>query len=131
MIGDPYTGEWHPIDEIGPPDTTKSDLPGKGMFGGYVVIPKNCSMTISLSWYVPPLTQGNYNLFIQRQASTFPSLNLTVIPPAGTCASSSTGLRYNGMLTLDTSFQLKATPISHTTAETCSLVTSTNTPTVP
>ena len=84
MIGDPYKGAWHPIDQIGPPDNTKSDLAGKGMFGGYVVIPKNCSMTITLSWYVPPLTHGSYDLLVQRQASTFPSLDLTVIPSAGT-----------------------------------------------
>ncbi len=131
MIGDPYKGEWHPIDQIGPPDTSTSDLAGKRMFGGYVVIPKNCSMMITLSWYVPPLTHGTYALLVQRQASTFSTLDLTVIPPAGTCTSNKTGLHDNGILTLDTSFQLKTTSISHTTAGTCSLVESTNTPIVP
>ncbi len=130
MIGDPYTGEWHPLDQIGPPDNTKSDMPGKGMFGGYVVIPKNCSMTLTLSWYVPPLTQGSYDLLFQRQASTFPSLDLTVIPPAGVCASNNGGLHYNGIVTLDTSFQLKGTSVSQPNAGTCSLVESTNTPIV-
>ncbi len=128
MIGDPYKGEWHPIDQIGPPDNTTSDLAGKGMFGGYVVIPKNCSMMITLSWYVPPLTHGSYDLLVQRQASTFPSLDLTVIPPAGTCTSNKTGLHDNGILILDTSFQLKGTSISQPNSGTCSLVESTNTP---
>jgi len=132
MIGDPYQGTWHPIDQIGPPDTTKSDEPGKGMFGGYVVIPKNCSMTVSLSWYVPSLNHGSYDLLFQRQSSTFPSLNLTVLPPNGACAhSGNTGLNYNGIVTQDSAFQLKTTPISHTTSTTCSLVESTNMPIVP
>ncbi|MBV9613822.1 MAG: DUF4012 domain-containing protein, partial [Ktedonobacteraceae bacterium] len=132
MIGDPYAGAWHPLDQIGPPDNTKSDLPGKGMFGGYVVIPKNCSMTITLSWYVPPLSQGNYDLLFQRQASTFPSLDLTVLPPAGTCATSDTsGLHYNGIVTLDTAFQLKGVSISQPGSGPCSLVESTNMSIVP
>ena len=133
MIGDPYAGAWHPIDQIGPPDNTKSDEPDKAMFGGYVVIPKNCSMTVSLSWYVPPLNHDtSYDLLVQRQAATFPSLDLTVIPSAGTCASSgNTGLSYNGIITQDSAFQLKSTPISRTNSTTCSLVESTNMPIVP
>ncbi len=127
MIGDPYQGEWHPIDQIGPPDNTTSDMPGKGMFGGYVVIPKNCSMTVTLSWYVPPLTHGNYDLLFQRQASTFSSLDLTVIPPAGACKNTDTGLNYNGIVTLDTSYQLEGAATAKNNAGTCALVQSTNT----
>ncbi len=132
MIGDPYVGRWHPIDQIGPPDNTKSDEPGKAMFGGYVVIPKNCSMTVSLSWYVPPLSHGSYDLLFQRQASTFPSLDLTVIPFGGICASSgSNGLNYNGIITQDSAFQLKSTLVSRTNSTTCSLEESTNMSIVP
>jgi hypothetical protein len=132
MIDDPYAGAWHPIDQIGPPDNTKSDEPGKAMFGGYVVIPKNCSMTVSLSWHVPPLSHGSYDLLFQRQAATFPSLDLTVLPPSGTCASNgTTGLHYNGIITQDSAFELKSTPISQSNSTTCSLVESTDPSIVP
>nr|MBA2395644.1 DUF4012 domain-containing protein [Ktedonobacteraceae bacterium] len=132
MIGDPYQGAWHPIDQIGRPDNTKSDEPGKAMFGGYVVIPKNCSMTVTLSWYVPSLGQSSYNLLVQRQASTFPSLDLTVIPSGATCVGSSdAGLNYNGIVTQDTEFQLKSTAIAHSNSTTCSLMESTNMHIVP
>ncbi len=125
MIDDPYAGGWHPIDQIGPPDNTRSDVPGKGMFGGYVVIPKNCSMTITLSWYVPSLGHGSYDLLFQRQASTFPSLDLTVIPATGTCAATNnSGLHYNGIVTQDTGFQLKNASKSLSDAGACSLVES-------
>jgi Protein of unknown function (DUF4012) len=132
MIDDPYMGAWHPIDQIGPPDNTKSDEPGKAMFGGYVVIPKNCSMTVTLSWYVPSLGHDSYDLLFQRQASTFPALDLTVISPIGTCVDSGdTGLHYNGIITQDTAFQLKSTAISRSNSTKCSLVESTNMHIVP
>ncbi|HEV2661661.1 MAG TPA: DUF4012 domain-containing protein, partial [Ktedonobacteraceae bacterium] len=99
MIGDPYRGAWHPIDKIGPPDNTKSDESGRAMFGGYVVVPKNCSMKVTVSWYVPPLGSGGYHLLIQRQTSLYPTLNLTVLPSAGVCAAASGAqLNFNAFL---------------------------------
>ncbi|HEY5004306.1 MAG TPA: hypothetical protein VII61_14190, partial [Ktedonobacteraceae bacterium] len=81
---------------------------------------------------VPPLSHDSYDLLIQRQASTFPSLDLTVIPPTGTCASSgNAGLHYNGIVTQDTAFQLKSTAISQSDSTTCSLVESTDPTIVP
>ncbi len=122
MIGDPYQGAWHPIDKIGPPDNTKSDEQGRAMFGGYVVVPKNCSMKVTLSWYVPPLGDGGYDLLVQRQASTYPTLNLTVIPAAGSCdQASSTQLNFNGTLTEDTAFLFASIPNPHERTATCSL----------
>src|SRR6266487_1636340 len=121
MIGDPYQGAWHPIDEIGPPDNTKSDEPGRAMFGGYVVVPKNCSMRVTVSWYVPPPGNGGYDLLIQRQASTYPTLNLTVVPAVGSCDASSARLAFNGILTEDTAFLLASTPNPHSRTATCSL----------
>jgi len=123
MLGDPYQGGWHPIDKIGPPTNTQSDELGRAMFGGYVVVPKNCSMTVTLSWYIPPLSNGGYDLLIQRQASTFPILDLTVIPAVGNCdQSGSSDLHFNGILTEDSSFVLKSTPNPHYNITTCTLL---------
>jgi hypothetical protein len=107
MLNDPYAGEWHPLDTIGPPTNRVSDEPGRAMFGGYVVIPKNCTMTVTLSWYVPPLGHSPYELFVQRQAGTFPELDLTVLPTPGDCAQLATsGIHFARVLTEDTLFPL-------------------------
>src|SRR5579885_3498328 len=105
MLDDPYQGAFHPLDQIGPPTNVVSDEPGRAMFGGYVVIPKNCTMTVTLSWYVPPLSHDPYSLLGQRQAGTVPELDLTVLPTPGDCASlATTGLHFDSILTRDTSF---------------------------
>jgi hypothetical protein len=112
MIGDPYTGEWHPLDTIGPPTNFTSDMPGRAMFGGYVVVPKNCNMTVMLSWYVPPMRHSPYDLLVQRQAGTFPELDLTILPTPGNCTKLKTaGLHFDGIITEDRFFPL---PIMHT-----------------
>jgi Protein of unknown function (DUF4012) len=122
MIGDPYRGAWHPIDKIGPPADTKSDEPGRAMFGGYVVVPKNCSMKVTVSWHVPPMGDAGYHLLLQRQTSTYPNLNLRVLPAAGVCdAASGAQLNYNGFLTADTEFLLSNVSNPHTRTATCSL----------
>ncbi len=109
MLNDPYYRTWHPLDTIGPPTNLTSDEPGRAMFGGYVVIPKNCAMTVTLSWYVPPLGHGPYQLFVQRQAGTFPDLDLTVLPTSGDCVALATaGMHFAGVLTEDTSFAIKS-----------------------
>ncbi|HLI90467.1 MAG TPA: DUF4012 domain-containing protein [Ktedonobacteraceae bacterium] len=108
MLGDPYTGQWHPLDRIGPPTNLTSDTPGRTMFGGFVVVPKNCTMTVTLSWYVPPPGHAPYDLLIQRQAATFPELDLSILPMPQDCASLGTaGLHFHGILTHDTSFALQ------------------------
>ncbi len=115
MLNDPYTGQWHPLDTIGGPTNRVSDEAGRTMFGGYVVIPKNCTMTITLSWYVPPIGQGAYNLLVQRQAGTFPELNLTILPTPGNCATLHTqGLYVDSVLGQDTSFTLAKTNTTQT-----------------
>jgi hypothetical protein len=86
MLNDPYMGKYHPLDQVGPPTNMTSDESQRGMFGGWVIVPKNCTMTVSLSWYVPPMGKGVYSLLVQRQASTFPLLDLTVLPTPRTCS---------------------------------------------
>ena len=104
MLNDPYQGQYHPLDTIGGPTDFKSDEPGRGMFGGWAVIPKNCTMTISLSWYVPALGTMPYTLLVQHQASTFPLLNLVVHPVDEECGSVTAPLGFNGELDEDTEF---------------------------
>ena len=107
MLNDNYTGAWHPLDTIGGPTNFTSDEAGRAMFGGYVVIPKNCTMTVTLSWYVPPIGHSGYDLLVQRQAGTFPELDLTVLSAPNNCATSLLqGLHVDRVLGQDTSFTL-------------------------
>ena len=114
MLNDPYQGGWHPIDKIGPPTNVVSDEPGRAMFGGYIVIPKNCTMTATLSWYVPAANSLPYSLMVQRQAGTFPELDLSILPTPGDCSTLAiSGLHFDDILTQDSSFtpnRLTTTP---------------------
>jgi Protein of unknown function (DUF4012) len=97
-------GSWRPLDTIGPPTNLNSDEPGRAMFGGWVVVPKNCTMTVTLSWYVPPVAK-NYTLLVQKQAGMFPELDLTVLPTPGDCASTGVAaLHFDGIMGEDMSF---------------------------
>jgi len=108
-IADPDAGHWHPLDTVGPPTSLKSDEPGRAMFGGWVVVPKNCSMTVTVSWYVPPMDTTPYTLLVQRQAGTFPELDLTILPTPGDCAMlKTTGLHFDGLMGEDMSFTTKS-----------------------
>ena len=103
-ISDPDGGRWHPLDTIGQPTNLNSDEPGRAMFGGMVVVPKNCTMTVTLSWYVPPLAK-NYTLLVQKQSGTLPELDLTILPTPGACASLDvTALHFDGIMNTDMSF---------------------------
>jgi hypothetical protein len=41
------------LDTVGPPTNTTSDVAGRAMYGGFVVVPAFCTATISLKYYVP------------------------------------------------------------------------------
>lgn len=108
-ISDPDGGHWHPLDTIGPPTSFSSDEPGRAMFAGWVVVPKNCTMTVTLSWYVPPMGTAPYSLLVQRQAGTFPELDLTILPTPGGCtALKTTGMHFDGIMGEDMSFNVKS-----------------------
>src|SRR5438874_8838171 len=108
-IADEDGASWHPLDTVGPPTNFTSDEPGRNMFGGLVIVPKNCTMTVTLSWYVPPSGPNNaYALLVQRQAGTFAELDLTILPTTVNCGILDTpGLHFDGVLGEDTSFSLK------------------------
>ena len=82
------------------------------MFGGWVIVPKNCTITVTLSWYVPPAGHTTpYTLLVQRQAGTFPELDLTILPSPGNCGVLKTaGQYFDGILGEDTNFVLRSFP---------------------
>ncbi len=102
-----YQKSWT-VDAIGGPTATTSDLPGRGMFGGLTATPKNCTATITLSWYVPNAVKHNgkhlsYTLFVQKQGGYTPTLDVTVD------TSAIKGLKpfsFKGPLTADHAFTL-------------------------
>jgi hypothetical protein len=85
MIDNPHAGQNHPLNKVGPPTNFQSDIAGRAMFGGWLVVPKNCTLTATLAWYVPALGNNSYSLLVQRQSSTFPELDLTILSPPEMC----------------------------------------------
>ncbi|HXZ06414.1 MAG TPA: DUF4012 domain-containing protein [Ktedonobacteraceae bacterium] len=107
-LTNPDASSWHPLDTIGPPTNFESDEPGRAMIGGWVVVPKNCTMTVTVSWYVPPSGATPYSIQIQRQAGTFPELDLTILPTPGNCnVLNTTGLHFDGIMNDDMTFTTK------------------------
>ncbi|HET8845109.1 MAG TPA: hypothetical protein VFN35_26780, partial [Ktedonobacteraceae bacterium] len=94
---------FEPLQTLGGPTNTSSDEPGRAMYGGWVIVPKNCTMNVTLSWYVPPLSNQAYSVLVQRQAGTFSDLDLTILP-SNCVQQHTTGLHFTGILTGDTSF---------------------------
>ncbi len=71
------------VNELGGPSSMSSDLPGRAMFGGLTLTPKNCTSTISLSWYVPDAVKKingkpTYELLVQKQGGYIPTVELNV-----------------------------------------------------
>lgn len=120
-IADSDGGRWHPLDTVGPPTSLTSDEPGRAMFGGWVIVPKNCTMNVTLSWYVPPQGHTNpYSLLVQRQAGTFPELDLTILPPPAACATLHTaGQHFDGIMGEDMTFTLPTLPKQGNGASNC------------
>jgi hypothetical protein len=73
------------VPQIGAPPNQTSDEQGRAMFGGWVVIPPNCTLKVSLSWTVPVMSQHGYGLMFQAQAGMATNLDLTIKTP--TCSS--------------------------------------------
>jgi hypothetical protein len=99
-----------PIDGLGAPTELTSDMPGRSMWGGLTVTPKNCTSSITLSWYVPHVVrhiagQSPYALLVQKQGGYIPTVQITVD------ASAIKGLKpfnFNGSLIADRAFSLPA-----------------------
>jgi hypothetical protein len=99
-----------PIDNLGAPTALTSDMPGRAMWGGLTVTPKNCISYITLSWYVPHVVkhiagQAPYALLVQKQGGYIPTVQITID------ASAIKGLKpfnFNGKLVVDRAFSLPA-----------------------
>ncbi len=120
-LTNPDPSQWRPLDTIGPPTNLTSDEPERAMFGGWIVVPKNCTMTATVSWYVPPLSSSPYSLQVQRQSGTFPELDLTILPTPDSCNTLNTsGLHFDGIMNEDMSFTTKGfTSLSPSTTPSC------------
>ncbi|GCE12258.1 hypothetical protein KTT_21170 [Tengunoibacter tsumagoiensis] len=109
-INDPYVSNdnIHPVEVTGPPTNKVSDEEGRNMYAGWAIIPANCTLKMTLSWYVPPSGQQPYTFLMQNQASITAQVDLTVKPAAGTCgASKPEDLHYKGTTNgQDTTFVL-------------------------
>lgn len=72
-----------PIDGLGAPTQLTSDLPGRAMWGGLTVTPKNCNSYITLSWYVPNVVkhvpgQPLYSVLVQKQGGYIPTVEISI-----------------------------------------------------
>jgi hypothetical protein len=108
QLTDPYNQQNHPLNNEGPPTNMTSDEPQRSMFGGWVIVPKNCTATITLSWYVPPIGHSTYDLLVQRQSGVYPDMDLTILPTPGNCTVfKATGQHFDTVLSRDQSFALR------------------------
>ncbi len=106
---DPYNLKNHPLNQEGPPTNMVSDEAQRSMYAGWVLIPKNCDATLTLSWYVPPMGHDPYSLLVQRQSGTYPDMNVTILPTPGNCtALKTTGRYFHMVLSQDSTFSLVA-----------------------
>ena len=101
-----------PVDSLGPPTELTSDLPGRAMWGGLTLTPKNCISYITLSWSVPHAVQKvhgqpSYSILVQKQSGVTPTIELSID------ASAIKGLKsfqFKGDINADKAFTLVPLP---------------------
>src|SRR2546430_3573206 len=76
-------GSTWPVDSLSGPTELTTDLPGRAMWGGLTLTPKNCSSTITLQWYVPHAMknisgQSPYSILVQKQGGYIPTVQITI-----------------------------------------------------
>jgi len=76
-------GSYWPNDSLGAPTELTTDLPGRAMWGGLTLTPKNCISTITLQWYVPNAIkhasgQPFYAILVQKQGGYIPTVQITI-----------------------------------------------------
>ncbi len=76
-------GSTWPVDSLGGPTELTTDLPGRAMWGGLTLTPKNCISTITIQWYVPNAIkhiagQPSYSILVQKQGGYIPTVQVTV-----------------------------------------------------
>jgi uncharacterized protein DUF4012 len=76
-------GNTWPVDSLSGPTQLATDMPGRAMWGGLTLTPKNCVSTITLQWYVPNAVkhipgQSPYSILVQKQGGYIPTVQITV-----------------------------------------------------
>ena len=76
-------GSTWPVDSLGGPTELTTDLPGRAMWGGLTLTPKNCISTITIQWYVPHAVKQvaghpSYSILVQKQGGYIPTVQITV-----------------------------------------------------
>lgn len=108
-----------PLDVLGGPTTTQSDVPRTTMWGGNVVIPIFCTATLWLSWYVPNVAAPShavhapyqpYTLIVQREGGTFYEADITIHPASGVAADGRQTGSYSAILATSMAFTLGKQP---------------------
>jgi hypothetical protein len=98
-----------PLYALGGPTNIASDEAGRSMYGGLVIIPKNCSLTLTLSYYVPSVAGHSYDLLVQRQTGTFPNLDVNITYTETVCGQKKTLTQtYKSQLSSDANITLPA-----------------------
>jgi len=101
------------LDRIGAPTATQSDVAGRAMWGGYVVVPRYCAATVTLDYYVPnvvapstnvPSAASPYSMLLQRQGGTFYNVNVKIHPSAKMAASGMRDMTYTATVGDSTGF---------------------------
>jgi uncharacterized protein DUF4012 len=82
-LGQRGASVYWPVDSLGSPTELTTDLPGRAMWGGLTLTPKNCISTITLQWYVPHAVknipgQSPYSILVQKQSGYIPRVQITV-----------------------------------------------------
>jgi Protein of unknown function (DUF4012) len=76
-------GNSWPVDSLSGPTQLTTDLPGRAMWGGLTLTPKNCVSTITIQWYVPNAVkhipgQSPYSILVQKQGGYIPTVQITI-----------------------------------------------------
>jgi hypothetical protein len=108
-----------PLYAVGGPITSTSDVPGRTMWAGNVMVPMGCTATITLSWYVPgvaspssavPARSTPYALLVQREGGTFYGLQVTLHPASNVKAEGTKAVTYKVTSNTDYTFSFGQPP---------------------
>jgi uncharacterized protein DUF4012 len=112
IFGNDGTTYW-PVEDTGYPPNMASDVPGRAMYGGYVVVPRHCTATITLDYFVPNValpaaTIGArapaYSYIIERQAGAPVTVSVHIQPATGVAEESTKPVQVNAALAMDMTF---------------------------
>jgi hypothetical protein len=112
IFGNDGTTYW-PVEDTGYPPNTASDVPGRALYGGYVVVPRQCTATITLTYFVPNValpaaTIGAhapaYSYIIERQAGAPVTVTVHIQPATTVAAESTKPVQDSAPLTTDMTF---------------------------